>query len=74
MIFLGKKRRATALYILAAFNSTLAVLTCVITQRVTATSSLIALCAFVEYAWARTLDCTGESKAAYHLPEPDLVF
>jgi hypothetical protein len=74
MIFCGKKRRSTALYILAAFNSTLAVLTCVITQRVTATSSLIALCAFVEYAWARTIDCAGEPKAVYHLPDSDMVF
>ena len=68
------RRRSAVLYIMAAFNATLAVLTCVITQQVTVTSSLIALCALVEYGWARAIDRMMEQKLVFHMPEPSMAF
>jgi hypothetical protein len=59
---------------MAAFNATLAVLTCVITQQVTVTSLLIALCALVEYGWARAIDRMMEQKLVFHMAEPSMAF
>ena len=62
------------MYIIAAFNATLAVLTCIVNQRVSVTSSLIALCALVEYGWARAMDRMMQQKIVFHMPEPSMEF
>ena len=74
MMFCCTRRRSTVLYIIAAFNATLAVLTCIVNQRVSVTSSLIALCALVEYGWARAIDRMMQQKIVFHMPEPPMEF
>jgi hypothetical protein len=68
------KRASLALYTLAGFNAILAVASCIAIQKITITSTLIALCAFAEYAWALVIDHGSRECKVLHLQEEESYF